>query len=175
MPLGTAKTKTDQDHLGGRVYIGYQFSQYFALESGYTQYGKTEVKNAYGLSNSTYVNHNVDLNNSAIDLVAKGMLPIGHNFDLFAKGGAAYVSADTIKQPAYVGVYHLTPPYLISNGASYNSYQEETTHKLLPTAGLGAEYSFNDSLSMDLTYSIIPGSGDIQTSQLVSLGLALHI
>jgi len=28
---------------------------------------------------------------------------------------------------------------------------------------------------MDLSYSIIPGSGDIKTSQLVALGLAFHV
>ena len=174
-PLGTAKTSTDQDHLGGRVYLGYQFNKHFALESGYTQFGKTEVNNAYGLTSNRYINHDVDLNNAAIDLVAKGMLPVGHKFDLFAKGGVAYVDADTIDRPALVSFSHTSSPFIVSNSASVTSYHEETTTKLLPTAGVGAEYTINPRLSMDLSYSIIPGSGDIKTSQLVALGLAFHV
>lgn len=59
--------------------LGYQFNQYAAIEAGYTQFH--ELK---GVANGTSGNATL----KGVDLMAKGIMPINDQFNVFAKAGA---------------------------------------------------------------------------------------
>jgi opacity protein-like surface antigen len=146
--------KTDQSHLGERGYAGLQLFHLLALEGGYTRFGSTEVKG---------VNHGSStkktLSKDAADLVLKGNIPLGDKVDIFAKGGAAYVMADTVS----------------SHVLNSSSIKINSTNQLQPTASVGADYNLTQNISADLTYMVIPSRGNVQTSKLTSVGLSFHL
>jgi opacity protein-like surface antigen len=147
--------KTDQNHLSGRGYAGLQLFHLVALEGGYTHFGSTEVKNTNGTS------ANKNLSKNATDVVLKGNIPLGDKIDIFAKGGVAYVMADTLKTTS-----HMT---------NASAVKTNSTSQLAPTASVGADYNLTQNLSADLTYMVVPGRGSIQTSQLTTIGLSFHL
>jgi opacity protein-like surface antigen len=61
-----------------RVFGGYQFNRYLAVEGGYASLGSANAATE-GLT--------VSAKASALDVGAVGMLPLGHGVTLFAKGG----------------------------------------------------------------------------------------
>lgn len=67
------------DGMAGRLFAGYQFNKYLALEGGYSFQENGFLK--------------ATTQNSG-DLEAKGMWPITERFNIFGKLGGAYVSQD---------------------------------------------------------------------------------
>jgi len=72
--LSTNEDIDDDDFLGG-LFLGYNFNDWFALETGYTHLGKLEV------------NDNADISQQALELVGKFTWQATESFDLFAKAG----------------------------------------------------------------------------------------
>lgn len=69
---------TDNDGLMGGVNLGYRVNRNFAVEAGYALF--PDVKTDYFTASKE---------NYYFDLAAKGIMPIGNGFDLFAKLGCA--------------------------------------------------------------------------------------
>lgn len=68
----------------GRVFLGYDFTRYTAIEAGYSYF--------FNKADVTAVNFTItSIKTSAIDLMGKIKAPIVDNFDLFAKLGGAYL------------------------------------------------------------------------------------
>ncbi|MBB71380.1 MAG: hypothetical protein CMF50_03180 [Legionellales bacterium] len=159
---GPANTKTEKDHLGGRLYTGYQFNKYLGAELGFTDYGDNKIKNAYGLEGT-----NVTLNNQAVDLVGKLSYPVTDKFDVFGKAGGAYVMADKAKSD----VTATTVP----GGAMFSgTVKTKSMDKLRPTYGLGASYMLTNNVSADLSYMRIQGGNGVKDTSLTALGVAYH-
>tara|TARA_R110001583_G_scaffold22238_4_gene83592 strand:+ start:8459 stop:9475 length:1017 start_codon:yes stop_codon:yes gene_type:complete len=72
----------DKDDLAGGVFLGYNISDWFALETGYTYLGKTEF------------NITGELEQQAVDVVGKFTKGLTESFDLFAKVGTSYYMTD---------------------------------------------------------------------------------
>jgi len=71
----------NNDELAGGVFLGYNITEWFALETGYTYLGKTEVDD------------NADISNEALELVGKFTVQPTDSLDFFVKaGGAAYLT-----------------------------------------------------------------------------------
>lgn len=157
-----ADESSDENGLGGRLYAGYQFNKYLALESGYTHYADTNVDNAFGLKG-----YNYDLHSYSVDTMAKGMLPITDHFHLYAKGGAAVLEQDKID-------YHYVSNTV--NGVTVNSLSDEpSTGKdgsFQPAYALGAEYAFTDHLAADIAWNKV-GFSDNQPS-IATVGFSYH-
>jgi len=175
-PLGTAKISTDNDGLGGRAYLGYQLNHYLALESGFTHFADIDVKNAWGQAGNKETVHQ-----NAIDLVGKVMLPLGSSFNLFAKGGMAYVNLDSKynKSASYDSYTSIDGgPWSYSGTSTTNasySAKHKTINEVRPTYGFGASVDLTSSISADVSWTRIQGGSGIKDSDFIGVGLAWHI
>jgi OmpA-OmpF porin, OOP family len=69
----------DENNAGAGLFLGHNFSSWFAIEGGYTYLGETELENY------------ASIKQEGIDLVGKFTWQLSESFDLFAKaGGFAY-------------------------------------------------------------------------------------
>lgn len=80
------------DGLAGRIGLGYKISPNAALEVGYLKL--SDAKFHFERENATFSNKQY-----AIDLAAKGMLPITHNVDMYGKVGIAYLTTQLNTPP----------------------------------------------------------------------------
>lgn len=125
----TAITDNDR-HTAYKIFGGYKFNKYFALESGYFDLGE------FGYSVTTApagtLNGNIKLKGWNFDAV--GMLPITEKFSAFGRAGANYAEArDNFSSTGAVSV----PATL---NASKNTYNYK--------AGLGVQYDFTESIGL---------------------------
>lgn len=111
----------DDGGLGGRFFAGYNFNQYFGVESNYVRFFKTR----YVLND--YQNVAIDYKLAALSVVAKGYLPIPSDgpFNLYASIGAAQAYAD------------------IDAKVHSTTFLSESESGVVPVLGFGASYDFN--------------------------------
>ena len=76
----------DKDDWGGGVFLGYNISPWFALETGYTYLGEAELSDGFG--------NTATIEQEAIDLVGKFTWNTTDSLDIFAKLGGAYYFAE---------------------------------------------------------------------------------
>lgn len=160
---GPSKVKVNNDGFAGRGYLGYQFSKYFSLEGGYTQYATTKISNIYGISGQDETLHQ-----GAADGVLKATLPIGSRFNVFAKAGEAYVFGEKITDAT--GTVSATNP----NQLQSVTYKKEDVDTFRPTYGLGMGLIVTQRVSLDFAWSHIASGSGIQDTQLLTLGVAYH-
>jgi opacity protein-like surface antigen len=143
---------------GGRLFLGYNISQYGGLELGWTYYAPSkydpDVSTVCGTPN---------IRQSALDIVAKGILPFSTTgFDVFGKAGMAIV------RQASSG--RLTSTTL--NPCSSTTAQTSVR----PEVGIGASYAITQNWVTDLSWTrIIGGGGNVKNSDLYAVGLAYHL
>jgi OmpA-OmpF porin, OOP family len=162
--LGTADTHQEASNAAaqsinskmaftGRIAGGYQFNQNVAFEIGYTRFSDVDFSGIGGVPGQ-----NVSLSEKAIDFMAKPMLPISSNVNLYAKLGLAYLKANG---SAFV------------NGRNYLGYSDSWN----PSFGIGLSYDITPFVPIDLAWTRIQsvGSGNsIPSTDFYSLGLAYY-
>jgi opacity protein-like surface antigen len=75
--------KTKSNGFAGRAFLGYDFNQYFAAETGYVYLPKTTSDQADGS----------EIKNYAFDLLGKISVPVTTGLKLYAKAGLGYFSS----------------------------------------------------------------------------------
>jgi OOP family OmpA-OmpF porin len=138
---GKAKGK-----FGGKVYVGYEFNQHFALEAGYNYLNKAKTTDnskvtvrALGIPVAIPYKNEISLQGHVFSLAAKGTVPVTEDFALFGKLGAALYHA---KANTHIQV---------ANGAvSYNDTSKKSVGT--PVFGIGAEYKFDKSITLRAEY-----------------------
>lgn len=146
----------DDRDIGYKVFAGYQFNKYFALEGGYFNLGK------FGFTATTVpagtLNGSIKL--QGLNLDAVGILPITEKFSAFGRIGANYAEAkDNFTSTGVFPV--ITNP---------NPSKRDTNIKF----GLGLQYAVTESLAMRIEaerYRIDDAVGNKGDIDLVSLGL----
>ena len=158
--LGAGATATsisnDDRDTGYKLFAGYKFNRYFALEGGYFNLGR------FGFSATTVpagtLNGNIRLDGLNLDAV--GILPITPKFSAFGRAGMDYAEArDNFSSTGSV-------PALMN----LNPTKREANYKF----GAGLQYDFTQSLGMRLEaerYRINDAVGNKGDIDLVSLGL----
>src|SRR5580704_2745471 len=126
--------------LGGRLFAGYNFNKYIGLETAYAVYANATIKAsvpALGIS----ISDKYSL--SALSLVGKGYLPFGESgFNAYVLGGMAEVmSKESVK----------------TNGLDFPINENQTTHSLRPTYGVGVSYDIAKHVTTNLEVSRIQG------------------
>lgn len=140
--------------MGGRAYAGYQFSQYGAMEMGYTYYANAVYKPPVsGLCSTPTIKE------SAIDLLAKGILPFC-NLQLIGKAGI------NLMRTSYSG--SLQP---IGADECGTTTFKNTVHAV---AGVGVGYSLSPNWNVDLTFTRSFKSSGIPDADLAALGISYH-
>jgi OOP family OmpA-OmpF porin len=152
----TASTIVDDDRdVGYKIFGGYKFSNYLALEAGYFNLGK------FGFAATTVpagtLNGNIKLQGLNVDAV--GMLPITEKLSAFARAGVNYAQAkDTFTG---TGAVFVTNP---------NPSKREANYKV----GLGLQYDITTALAMRLEaerYRINDAVGNKGDVNLFSVGM----
>lgn len=137
--------------LAGRLAIGYQFNQNFAVEAGYLQLGQTKVNGLLNLPKIGLADSSLKLRQNAIDLVGKGIIPVASNLNVYGKLGVAYVTT-TIEGTAKVtGV----PTVSVNLNDSFNVAK----HKWAPEAAVGVSYDITPNVSVDTSWTHIQPLG----------------
>ncbi len=119
----------DERGVGGKLYVGKQLNQYFAIEGGLFDLGKFGF-NATTSGNGV-LNGEVGFRGVNLDLV--GQLPLSQRFSVYGRLGMSYAQAKA----------HFTGNRLLVQ-ANPNPSQR----KLNAKAGLGLEYKFSEALAL---------------------------
>src|ERR1700676_1594048 len=125
----TTSISNDDRHFGYKVFGGYEFNRYFALETGYFDLGR------FGFTAHTTpvgsLRGDIKINGANFDLV--GSVPIAEKFSLFARAGLNYAQAkDSFIGTGSVAVINRSP------------HKWDPDYKF----GFGAEYDFTRTVGM---------------------------
>jgi OOP family OmpA-OmpF porin len=139
---------------GGKIYVGYEFNQNFALEAGYNYLNKAKITTngkasarflGFPVGSSSYKSE-VSLQGHVFSLAAKGTVPITEEFALFGKLGAALYHARSNTQFQFdKESFPLPEKY-----RTYNNTSKKTVGT--PIFGIGAEYKIDKSLALRAEY-----------------------
>jgi OOP family OmpA-OmpF porin len=151
----------DETDTGWKIYGGYQFAPYFAVEGGWADLGKFMATRNVTAPAAGSVSAEVEASGLFVDAV--GVLPL-QRFMLFGKLGAMYTNTETTRSTT--GAVALFGPA--------SSDDSELEFKM----GLGASYSFTKALSIRAEWERFFEVGTEQTGEgdvdLISVGLAFR-
>lgn len=148
--LTGGSTSSSKGGLGETLFAGYNFNQYFGVEGGFLNFANSTYKANY---KAVSVNRSVKYSMDALDLVAKGYLPIPQSgFNLYALGGLAYVNSEMKASQS-------SPVHGLNDSRSRNN------RAFRPMVGAGISYDFpQTNVTTALEYSHIDGRGNTKTS-----------
>ncbi|WP_218813310.1 porin family protein [Rickettsiella endosymbiont of Dermanyssus gallinae] len=121
--------KLSNNGIAGRLAVGYQLNQNLAVEAGYLQLRSKKVN----------TDLNPKLSQHAIDLAAKGILPIANNLNVYGKVGVAYLTT-TVK-------------------SDDDSVSAVNKYKWAPEAAVGVSYDITPNVSVDTSWTHIQPIG----------------
>lgn len=133
----------DDSDFSWKLFAGYKFNQYFAVEGGYADFGKYYAK-AGGVI-GTPVTIKGDVSSYAVFVDAVGTLPLNESFSLFGKLGAAYTHTKAKASGSWSGFV--------------DSYSDSDS-EVVPKLGLGGEYSITKAVAVRAEYEHYFGVGD---------------
>lgn len=151
-------TQSDDSHLGGRAFVGYNFNNYLGLEANY-----------YGLGSSRYTYYNryyqLDYSINAIGLVGKAYIPLVDNsWNLYGLLGVAQLQGKwNIRERARVTLFERSPSALTA------------------TVGVGVNVELNSKLTTAFEVQVFEKKDDeigfdfIPGSALASVSLSYKI
>lgn len=124
-------TKDKESTLAGRVFLGYNFNQYFGLETNFSAFDKTRYRSI------NYPSLYGDYSVNAWSVVGKAYIPFSDHgpFNLYALLGVAKV----------YGKFNVA-----SNSISLLTASDDG---FVPTAGIGAAYDVNERVTAGLEFS----------------------
>lgn len=157
-----ASTSVDDTDIGFKVYGGYQFNKNFAMEGGYTDFGKFTSHSVITSGGSG--TGDGEWKGYSIDLSALGILPLSDQFSLFGRGGISLWNLDfsfTAAGPGGVGI------------------ASESKSGVSPLLGIGATFNFTPQLALRAEFERHFSVGDSDTTgksdiDLISLGLQVR-
>jgi OOP family OmpA-OmpF porin len=135
-----SKNETDT---AWKIFAGYRFFKYFAVEGGYTDLGKfsaTTTVTAPAAGSAT-----INFKSKGPHLEGVGILPLG-NFSLFGKAGVML----TITQSSGTA----------SGAVTFRGNPNNTTNEANFKAGIGAGYDFTRNFGMRVEAEQVFGVGD---------------
>lgn len=129
--------------LAGRLAVGYQFNQNLAVELGYLQLRSKKTDLILQKDEDTSITAAAaKLSQNAIDLAAKGILPLASNLNAYGKLGVAYVST--------TGKVNVAGKDSVSG----------TERKWAPEAAVGVSYDITPNMSLDTSWTHIQAVGN---------------
>ena len=153
--FATTSVSDDDRGTGYKLYGGYQFNKYFALETGYFDLGKFEFTATTAPAGTLRGNIKV----RGLNFDAVGMFPINEKFSVFGRVELTYAEA----KDSFSGTGLVT-------AQNSNPSESDTNYKL----GLGLQYHFTKSLGMRAElerYRINDAVGNKGDIDLVSIGV----
>ncbi|OGT38338.1 MAG: hypothetical protein A3F12_06725 [Gammaproteobacteria bacterium RIFCSPHIGHO2_12_FULL_38_14] len=163
----------DDTGFAGRLFAGYQFNSYLAIETGYTQFQKLSVNTSAGIQINVInlpipadITTHAAVSTDVFDLVGKVILPVTNRFSIYGKLGLAYLNVNgQVKATANI-------PDVLTVDASANP----NLHILYPEAALGINYEMTKKISMDCSLTRIQqyNSHVFPNIDFLSVGIIYH-
>ncbi len=162
--------------IAGRIFAGYQFTPNWAAEMGYTHFSNATANSQYsqtgffGLPGTQTYNQHGTVTTQAVDLVAKGILPLQGGFSVYGKLGLAYLAASQTIDGT------MTNTFLGSTTTS-PIHTSESDHRIYPTFGAGVSYDVTQNVVADVSWNHIQTVSpfdNMQNTDLVGASLAYH-
>lgn len=125
------QVEVDDGSLAWGVGIGYRVNRYFAGEVEYADFGTTDVHEHYSVPNAAPIPFPTEFDlvySSKVTgpvLSVLGTLPLGHNFEVFLRGGALFADRE----------YSLGGPLIVGG-------QDQNFASTVWLAGAGGTWSF---------------------------------
>lgn len=152
--LNLTSANLSNNGAAGRLAIGYQLNQNFAVEMGYMRFGKGKSKGFVTSGDPldpSMLTMSASMKQNAIDLVGKGILPLSDKFNVYGKLGVAYLTTN-LKGDVTKGDGEKTT---IGNDGF-----DVAKHKWAPEAAIGVSYDFTPNISMDTSWTHIQPLGN---------------
>lgn len=141
----------DNSGFGYRGLFGYKFNKNWAAELGYTNFDRTKGR---GLNyTGGPLNQTGYIDEHAVDLTAKGILPVAQKILLYAKLGAAY---------------------LFTNTKVENIFSKNRSG-IKPWLGAGISFDITNHFAFDASYNRIQSSGKIKSPEFLALGFYWYV
>jgi len=144
----------DESDLGYKLFGGYQFNKYFALEGGYFNLGKFDCSLSTGTGTAEG-----SIKVMGVNLDAVALLPITEDFSAFARVGAIYAqSKDSFGSTGSITITDASPK------------ESDLKYKF----GAGLQYAMTDKLGLRLEaerYRVNDAVGNNGDINLFSIGL----
>lgn len=156
--FSSSSINNDSEGTGFKLFGGYQFNRYFALESGYFNlgdFGYTAATVPAGTSNGS-------IKLQGINMDATGILPITRRFSAFGRVGVTYVDARDV---------------FSGSGADYAPQSSTHKHEVNYKYGIGLQYALTHALAMRVEaerYRVKDAIGNSGDVDLISVGLVYH-
>lgn len=133
--------------IAGRLAIGYQFNPNLAVELGYLQLSKLKATTPH---TPDYPAGLITLKQNAIDVAAKGILPINDKFNVYGKLGVAYLTSEA--------------DYLNEDTGNNNDNWGGDNlgvakHQWAPEAGIGVSFNITPNAFVDTSWTHIQPIG----------------
>ncbi|QBE63673.1 outer membrane beta-barrel protein [Pseudoduganella lutea] len=125
---------------GGKFFAGYQINPMFAVEAGYTDFGKSDY--AYTVNGA---NGRAEADSKSYYLAGKASYPVAEKVNVFGKLGVAH-NKNEVSATGLAAAYN--------GDSSRNSVY----------ASLGAEYAVNEKVALSLEYEHY-GKNDIDVGR----------
>ena len=167
-------TNLSNNGFAGRVALGYQFNQNFAVEMGYLQLNKKKVNgtvpDAVAGGDAT-LPASLSMHENAVDLVGKGILPLTDKFNVYGKLGVAYLTT-TINGKGDIDVNGANVPATFD----LNGVAKISKHKWAPEAAIGVSYDITPNMSVDTSWTRIQPMGSNRPGSIdfVAVGLGYN-
>ncbi len=156
-PVFPINMKTTSGGVGGKLFGGYNFNQYFGLEGNFATYAPTKNTQTVLGANLGTIKYSMQ----AVSLVGKAYFPIQQTFNLYALGGVSEVYSTVKASGNSVDITTNNGNDEFIGGGITSTTK---THKLRPVYGVGASYDVNSHVNAGLEFSHIQGSGNINNS-----------
>ena len=162
--------------LAGRIFAGYQFNPYFAIEMGYYRFNRLNVNtdltvdltilDQQGLHIPVDFSTQAFVKTDAFDLIFKGILPCTDRLNLYGKLGVTYLEIS-----GKVSLIEDTP--LVHANLSGNP----SLNLVYPTAGIGISYDLTKKISSDLSWTHIQRINKhvFPSADFVAVGLLYYV
>jgi OOP family OmpA-OmpF porin len=178
LPDGATLSPNDQsvsnlsnNGLAGRLAIGYQFNPNFAVEMGYLNLDSKKASGSVSVAQKVVASGSLKLNQNAIDLAAKGILPVANNINVYGKVGVAYLTTTLDAKGDIVSKDHTMPVSVDLTGAAGIA-----KHKWAPEAAVGVSYDLTPNVSVDTSWTHIQPLGSHRPGNIdfVAVGLGYN-
>lgn len=158
---------------GARLFTGYNFNHYSAVEFGYTYFGASTYKIP---SSAGVIGSDPQIHQNVFDVLGKVSMPFFNSgFEIFAKGGLAVVrlsKSKTLITPTAGQIASCqstagSTPQLCPGSSS-------PTLSARPEFAIGASYDFTPNWVMELSYAQILKGGNIPNMSFASISFSYH-
>ena len=151
----TSATTLDQTQVGGKVYFGFDLSEYVAVEGAYAHFAPLEA-NLDATIGGVSVKADADLRAQGISVAGVAKLPLDDNTQVFAKAGLFAWHAETDTTATALGL-------------SLTSNDSATGVSLL--VGAGGEIHLNDKVGFRVEYEHYNNVGDADKTGRIDINM----